>query len=385
MSSSTIVLASSALSTRLGVEQGHMIDTIKAQCFRALRPEQVTDTQLAAYIQIANNLNLNPLLPGMLYAYPERNGGITPIIGPDGVFSLLSNNSDIEGWTTKHEKIDGEDACTATIKHKRLGDLSKTVFLSEWKVPNNPNWVSRPRHMLEIRALKQCARQVIHGIPFDEEEKVTSEINVTGTDGENQQAEVEKRPSAPARRGSAKAAGEASVAGAATTTKPKDDAIDVTATTTTESTTQPEKTDKAEQPPVVEKSVDKVADKIPVAPDIAPGVSMAGFHGKNWPLLIRFIVTEVKRAKTPQAKPLLILSIKNEDGAPAFVGECVTFEHVEMVEGQPVNKAAWLKSGAIIEANFTAKIRPDRQGQPDYSRPPALYAEQVTEATVESF
>lgn len=173
----TLVLASDKLAISLGVEKAHMLQTIKAQCFRNTTPDRVSDTQLAAYVQIASNLRLNPLLPGMLYAYPERNGGITPIIGPDGIFLMLSSNPDIEGWSTKHEEIGGEPACTATIKHKRLGEISKTVFLNEWKVANNPNWATRPRHMLEIRALKQCARQVIHGVPFDEDEYASRAID----------------------------------------------------------------------------------------------------------------------------------------------------------------------------------------------------------------
>ena len=166
----TIVLASDSLAMRLGVEKAHLLNTIKAQCFRNTAPERVSDTQLAAYVQIASNLHLNPLLPGMLYAYPERNGGITPIIGPDGVFLMLANNPEVEGWWTRHESVDNEPACTAVIKHRRLGEISKTVFMGEWKVASNPNWVTRPRHMLEIRALKQCARQIIHGVPFDDEE-----------------------------------------------------------------------------------------------------------------------------------------------------------------------------------------------------------------------
>lgn len=164
-------LASNQLAQRLGLNAGTMLTTIKAQCFRNMNPDNVSNEMLATFVQVAQTLEINPLLPGMLYAYPERNGGITPIIGPDGMFKLLSSRPDILGWTTKHETIDGEKACTVTIKHKNLGEVSKTVFLSEWRVANNPNWVTRPRHMLEIRALKQCARQIIHGIPMDDDER----------------------------------------------------------------------------------------------------------------------------------------------------------------------------------------------------------------------
>lgn len=180
--SSAIVLASDRLSQALAISKEHMILTIKAQCFKGTHPDRVSDTQLAAYIQVSQALmaeapKFNPLLPGFLYAYPDKGGGITPIIGPDGIFALLASNPEIEGWSTKFETFDGDVASVATIKHKRLGEISKTCFLKEWKVSSNPNWESRPKHMLEIRALKHAARQCIHGIPLDADEYALAKLN----------------------------------------------------------------------------------------------------------------------------------------------------------------------------------------------------------------
>lgn len=384
--SNEIVLASTSLATRLGVEKGHMIETIKAQCFRALRPEQVSDTQLAAYVQIANTLNLNPLLPGMLYAYPSGNGGITPIIGPDGIFSLLSNNPDIGGWSTKHEQIENEATCTAVIKHKRLGELTKTVFMSEWKMSNNPNWQARPRHMLEIRALKQCARQVIHGIPFDEEEHQMAEINVTPAAEAPAAAATETRPPAPARRGGAAAAKAESAKPAAAPTPKQPEAIEVeTRPTPPPAIVTPVVVDPTPAPAApVEPEANEEIPVVPMAPEIAPGVSFEGFHGKAWPLILKPTVTNVKSAKTPQGKGVLVLTINNSEGGD-LVCDCATFEHVTMVEGKPTITAAWIKPGVTIEANFVAKMRQTKDGAIDYTRPPALYAEQVTQAEDSSF
>ena len=72
--------ASDQLAAFLGIEKGMMIETLKAQCFKGKRPDEVSDAQLAAFVSTANVLKVNPLVPGMLYAYPERNGGITPIL-----------------------------------------------------------------------------------------------------------------------------------------------------------------------------------------------------------------------------------------------------------------------------------------------------------------
>jgi hypothetical protein len=209
VSNAPLVKASTELSIFLGMESGMMIDTIKAQCFKGKSPDQVTDAQLATYISVANALKLNPLLPGMMYPYPDRNGSVTVMLGPDGIYTLLANNPELvatkdgeAAWGTSHGKDEaGKETCTAYINHKTKGLLKKTIWVDEWAVESNPNWKARRKHMAEIRALKQCARQVIHGLPFDEDERrMTEEVNVTPI------AETQsERPKSPARSGAAKA------------------------------------------------------------------------------------------------------------------------------------------------------------------------------------
>lgn len=231
--------ATSALSEVLGVEPRMMIDTIKKQCFPGMSPDAISDAQLAAFISVANALKLNPLIPGMLYAYPGKNGGIVPVTGPDGVLQKLDE-------CISDGKLDGYE-CTvfpedvslkpthAVAKIWRKGSERPAVFTAifgEWHVSQNPNWGSRPRHMIWLRALKQCARQVIHGVPYDEDDVRTSDmLNVT--------PEAEKpvdRAAPPPRTKKEKGAN------AVPTTPP---AIDVTATPAVE----PPKTEKPAETP----------------------------------------------------------------------------------------------------------------------------------------
>jgi hypothetical protein len=166
--------ASMQLAANIGVTPETLIQTVKAQCFKNISPDRVTDAQLAVFTNTAHTLNLNPLVPGMLEAFPTRNGGVAIIIGPDGVFKLLAEHPDIEGWETSFEDDERGKvrSCTVTISRKNRGVVKKTCYLDEWFVDTNPNWKARPRHMLEIRTMKQAARFVIHGIPMDADEAV---------------------------------------------------------------------------------------------------------------------------------------------------------------------------------------------------------------------
>lgn len=207
-------MASTQLSAFLGIEKGMMIDTIKRQCFKGLNPDQVTDAQLASFVSVAAQFKVNPMLPGFLYCYPERNGGIQVMIGPDLMFKLLDENPGIDSWETEVFPVDVSLPPThATTKIYRTGKerpITYTALLSEWKVQSNPNWVTRPRHMLGIRSLKQAARQIVHGLPFDEDERKIAEMqNVTGT-GDSSNTEAVKaeatvidRPAPKPRKGAA--------------------------------------------------------------------------------------------------------------------------------------------------------------------------------------
>lgn len=211
-----LIKASDELSSFLGMEKSAMIDTIKAQCFKGKRPDEVTDAQLATYISVANALKLNPLLPGQMYPYPDRNGSVTVMVGPDGVFTLLSNHPDIVAqkdggpafWAEYHaapEQVN--DTCTGFINHRTKGLLKKTIWVNEWVVSSNPNWATRRHHMAEIRALKQVARMVIHGLPVDSDEhKLGEMLNVTDTaqpsGAESTPAEAAPQRAAPPKRAS---------------------------------------------------------------------------------------------------------------------------------------------------------------------------------------
>lgn len=260
--STQLVKASTQLSQFLGIEPAAMLSTIKAQCFKC-DPAKVSDEQLAAFVAVANEMRVNPLLPGMLYAYPDGRGGIVPMMGPDGVFKKLAEKEDIESWEVTVYPDDPARVPTHAVakiwRRGREHPLTFTAYFAEWKMNSNPNWNSRPRHMLTIRALKQCARQIIHGIPFDEDERAM--LNVTsstsGTSGASDQP-APTRPTPPARQGGVKAAKEAAAKEA---DADADKVVETVATEVVDDRPLPEPAPEAQKEPDPETQPDPGADE----------------------------------------------------------------------------------------------------------------------------
>jgi hypothetical protein len=127
-------------------------------------------------------MGVNPLLPGMLYAFPDGRGGIVPMMGPDGVMKKLSEMKGVTYECIVYPEDVTQPPTHATAKIYVEGKerpYTYTAVYSEWATSN---WGKKPRHWNWLRALKQCARQVIHGLPLDEEEiTLGGMVNVTDT------------------------------------------------------------------------------------------------------------------------------------------------------------------------------------------------------------
>jgi hypothetical protein len=161
-----------ALARSLNIDPDQLVAVVKSQCFKG-DPRSITNEQLTAFLSVAADLGVNPLLPGMLYAYPIAGGGIVPMIGPDGVYTMLARRPEYGGHRFEyeyHERTLVAVTCYIAWRGREL-PVSKRIVVAEWEMGANPNWKARRTHMAETRALKQAARQVIHGLPWDEEER----------------------------------------------------------------------------------------------------------------------------------------------------------------------------------------------------------------------
>lgn len=149
---SNIVISNAAkLAASLGLEGDprELVETLKATAFRG----QVSDSQMAALLIVASQYGLNPWTRE-LYAFPDKNNGIVPVVGVDGWSRIINGHPQFDGLDFEQ---DGE-SCTCIIYRKdRNHPIRVTEWLDECKRGTGP-WQSHPKRMLRHKAMIQCAR-----------------------------------------------------------------------------------------------------------------------------------------------------------------------------------------------------------------------------------
>lgn len=147
-------------------------------------PGNITNEQFTAFLMVANEYGLNPLLKE-IYAFPSQRGGIQPIVSIDGWIKIINRHEQFDGLEfvdTTNEK--GElVAVTAKIYRKdRRHPVVVTEYMAECRGNTDP-WRKFPARMLRHKATIQCARYAFgfSGI-VDEDEYQRTEKAVSGSD-----------------------------------------------------------------------------------------------------------------------------------------------------------------------------------------------------------
>jgi phage recombination protein Bet len=155
------------MAARLNVEPQKLFSALAATVFKDANNEQ-----MLALVVVANQYKLNPFLR-QIYAFPDKRGGIVPVVGIDGWTAIVTSQDAFNGTTFQYE--DGEDgkpySCTCKMHVKeREHCVEVTEFYSECFRPTDP-WRTMPRRMLRHKAYMQAARLAfgLGGI-YDEDE-----------------------------------------------------------------------------------------------------------------------------------------------------------------------------------------------------------------------
>ncbi|HFF2257300.1 TPA: phage recombination protein Bet [Pseudomonas aeruginosa] len=135
----------------MGTTPEEVANTLKQTCFKG----QVNDSQMVALLIVADQYKLNPFTKE-LYAFPDKNNGIVPVVGVDGWARIINENPQFDGMEFSMDQQGTE--CTCKIYRKdRSHAISATEYMAECKRNTQP-WQSHPRRMLRHKAMIQCAR-----------------------------------------------------------------------------------------------------------------------------------------------------------------------------------------------------------------------------------
>jgi phage recombination protein Bet len=142
---------SGSLAKRFGMESSDgVIDILRATAFKG----PANDDQLAALLIVATQYGLNPWTKE-IYAFPDRNNGIVPVVGVDGWARIMNEHPQFDGLEFDQD----DDGCTCRIFRKdRSRPIAVTEYMAECRRDGVGPWKSHPRRMLRHKAMIQCAR-----------------------------------------------------------------------------------------------------------------------------------------------------------------------------------------------------------------------------------
>lgn len=190
--STVLATLSNKFATRFGMESNgnELLSTLKATAFKG----QVSDAQMQALLIVADQYGLNPWTKE-IYAFPDRNNGIVPVVGVDGWARIINEHPQFDGMDFEQDA----GSCTCIIYRK---DRSRPIRVTEWmeecRRDGQGPWKSHPKRMLRHKAMIQCSRLAFGyaGIyDLDEAERIIDSGTVY--DGNTGEVLPRKEPSKP--------------------------------------------------------------------------------------------------------------------------------------------------------------------------------------------
>lgn len=160
---------------RYGVDPDKVLNTLKKTAWRQQNGEP-TNEQMMALLIVADQYKLNPFTKE-IYAFPDKNNGIVPIVGVDGWSRIINGHEQLDGiefrYSEEMTRPEGADAdchvwCEVWIYRK---DRSRPVVVREYldEVYRPPfkkrdggivkgPWQSHPKRFLRHKTLIQGSR-----------------------------------------------------------------------------------------------------------------------------------------------------------------------------------------------------------------------------------
>lgn len=168
-------------------ESGDLVNVLKATAFKG----QVSDAQMSALLIVANQYRLNPWTKE-IYAFPDKNNGIVPVVGVDGWSRIINENPQFDGMDFEQDN----ESCTCIIYRKdRNHPIKVTEYMAECKRAAGP-WQSHPKRMLRHKAMIQCARLAFGYVGIYDQDEAERIVDVNDKPARQNAAEVAARAQA---------------------------------------------------------------------------------------------------------------------------------------------------------------------------------------------
>lgn len=173
--------------TKYGVDGSTISTILKATAFK-VKDSVVSDEQMAALLIVADQFNLNPFTKE-IYAFPDKQNGIVPVIGVDGWARTANEHPQFDGCEFRYAenivKIDKnakdcpewvecvmyrKDRARPTIVREYTEECYQPPREGKYGSFNGP-WQSHTRRFMRHKAFMQAARLALgfSGI-YDEDE-----------------------------------------------------------------------------------------------------------------------------------------------------------------------------------------------------------------------
>lgn len=169
------------LAEKFGVDSEKLLETLKATAFKQRDNSPITNEQMMVLLVVAEQYDLNPFTRE-IYAYPDKNNGIVPVIGVDGWIRIVNSHPQYAGMEFVYSDATLTPDGTTIAAHEwiecvmyrqdlaqpiRIREYLDEVYRGPFKVKDKNTkasytvdgpWQSHPKRMHRHKAMIQCAR-----------------------------------------------------------------------------------------------------------------------------------------------------------------------------------------------------------------------------------
>ena len=162
------------MATKYGVDADKLLPTLKATAFK-IKDGEATNEQMIALLIVANQYGLNPFTKE-IFAFPDKQKGIIPVVGVDGWSRIINENPQFDGMEFAQSEamvnIDADakacpewmeciiyrkDRSHAIKVREYLDEVYRPAFKGKDYTSKGP-WQTHTKRFLRHKVTIQCAR-----------------------------------------------------------------------------------------------------------------------------------------------------------------------------------------------------------------------------------